>query len=144
MKIELSDESIAKIIAGFKNALAENKAKPENLVGIDGLSVSINKPKGTIYQWVNKAKRIKFPYSKKLSYSGRLFPYTPHFNARVGMSSFTTPEISYGVFHLVKKPCEVCGEETTHAHHEDYSKPNIVKWLCVKHHRELHNNKTLC
>lgn len=40
---------------------------------------------------------------------------------------------------LEKKPCEVCGAEKVEAHHEDYSKPLEVTWLCRKHHTERHN-----
>jgi hypothetical protein len=37
------------------------------------------------------------------------------------------------------KPCEVCGSTTNiHRHHEDYSKPMDVTFLCVKHHNERH------
>jgi hypothetical protein len=39
---------------------------------------------------------------------------------------------------LVRQPCEVCGVEPTEAHHEDYSKPLEVRWLCPKHHRDVH------
>ena len=39
---------------------------------------------------------------------------------------------------LVKEPCEVCGELKVHAHHDDYTKPLQVRWLCQKHHTELH------
>lgn len=41
---------------------------------------------------------------------------------------------------LIKQPCEVCGEINVHAHHDDYSKPFEVRWLCRKHHRELTGN----
>jgi len=40
---------------------------------------------------------------------------------------------------LVKKPCEVCGAiNRIEAHHEDYSKPLEVRWLCMKHHKMEH------
>ena len=42
---------------------------------------------------------------------------------------------------LTKKPCEKCGKEKTEAHHEDYSKPLDINWLCkschMKRHKEL-------
>lgn len=37
-----------------------------------------------------------------------------------------------------KKPCEICGSLKVQGHHEDYSKPLEVRWLCSKHHQELH------
>lgn len=44
---------------------------------------------------------------------------------------------------LVKLPCSVCGNPKSEAHHEDYSKPLDVIWLCRKHHGELHHQKTV-
>lgn len=38
---------------------------------------------------------------------------------------------------LEKKACEMCGGPA-HAHHEDYSKPLEVVWLCHKHHMARH------
>ena len=39
---------------------------------------------------------------------------------------------------LRRGACEVCGAENAHAHHDDYSRPLDVRWLCTKHHREHH------
>lgn len=36
---------------------------------------------------------------------------------------------------LERQPCEVCGTTfDVEAHHEDYSKPLNVRWLCTQHH----------
>jgi len=40
---------------------------------------------------------------------------------------------------LFKEGCEVCGEDRTHAHHDDYNKPLNVRWLCAAHHRQWHS-----
>lgn len=40
---------------------------------------------------------------------------------------------------ITRKPCEVCGSsKKINAHHEDYSKPLEVIWLCSRHHGERH------
>lgn len=39
---------------------------------------------------------------------------------------------------LVRQPCEGCGSRKVHAHHEDYSKPLDVRWLCAFCHGLAH------
>ena len=36
-----------------------------------------------------------------------------------------------------KQPCEICGAPIAEAHHDDYSKPWEVRWLCKRHHEEV-------
>lgn len=42
--------------------------------------------------------------------------------------------------NLYPEPCEICGKKKTEAHHDDYSKPLNVRWLCSKHHKQWHTD----
>jgi hypothetical protein len=51
--------------------------------------------------------------------------------------------VQSAIYHgtLVRRPCEVCGgRRDIEAHHEDYSKPLDVRWLCRSHHKRLHDD----
>lgn len=39
---------------------------------------------------------------------------------------------------LERLPCEKCGDPNSQAHHDDYSKPLDVRWLCQPHHTKEH------
>jgi hypothetical protein len=52
--------------------------------------------------------------------------------------SYTFLQMSTG--KLIRQPCEVCGSKKVEAHHDDYTKPLDVRWLCKKHHAEHHKN----
>lgn len=41
--------------------------------------------------------------------------------------------------HLIKQPCEECGQiEGVDGHHPDYDKPLDIIWLCRLHHAREH------
>ena len=39
---------------------------------------------------------------------------------------------------IKRQPCEVCGAEKTDAHHENHRDPLNVRFLCRRHHSQLH------
>ena len=43
--------------------------------------------------------------------------------------------------YIMPLPCARCGEKKVHGHHDDYSDPFTIIWLCQKHHSELHAAK---
>jgi hypothetical protein len=44
---------------------------------------------------------------------------------------------------LKKEVCAVCGANRVEAHHEDYTKPLDVEWLCNMHHRQKHGTSVI-
>ena len=42
---------------------------------------------------------------------------------------------------LKKKPCAVCHSHNVLPHHEDYTNPYAVIWLCESHHTAYHNGE---
>jgi len=61
-------------------------------------------------------------------------------DARFKMRSRSYANVYQRRGKLIPQPCEVFGcSEEAQKHHEDYSKPLAVQWLCRKHHMELHN-----
>lgn len=42
---------------------------------------------------------------------------------------------------MSRRPCEVCGAAEAQAHHDDYSKPLEVRWLCRPHHDQHHTKE---
>lgn len=57
---------------------------------------------------------------------------------RVKISCYKKVSTALGNGSLIKEPCTICGSLKSEAHHEDYSKPLAVIWLCSKHHSERH------
>lgn len=39
---------------------------------------------------------------------------------------------------IKKLPCEVCGNKKTDGHHNNYSKPLVIMWVCRKCHGSIH------
>ena len=41
--------------------------------------------------------------------------------------------------YLDRGACVICDAPKAQAHHEDYSRPRLIVWLCALHHARVHN-----
>jgi len=58
---------------------------------------------------------------------------------KIKTKAHNTMNYAIRVGKLRRGACDVCGStERIEGHHEDYSKPLNVSWLCKKHHAVLH------
>jgi hypothetical protein len=60
----------------------------------------------------------------------------PRFKAR--RDAVTTVNNAVRDGRLDRQPCEACGAEPAQGHHDDYSKPLEVRWLCPPCHANEH------
>ena len=44
---------------------------------------------------------------------------------------------------IKRQSCEVCGNEKSQGHHDDYFKPLEVRWLCALCHKQYHTKKLI-
>lgn len=66
--------------------------------------------------------------------------YSERYPSKYKAHNLTRSAIRDG--RLKRQPCEVCADPVAQAHHDDYSKPLVVRWLCVTHHAEWHRHNT--
>lgn len=60
---------------------------------------------------------------------------------RPGIASFTGFYARAQAANPNPEPCADCGKPGRHRHHEDYSRPEDVVWLCPSCHRRRHPRK---
>lgn len=49
-------------------------------------------------------------------------------------------EYHLSVGNIVRRPCEICGDPNSQAHHKDYAVPLEITWLCPRHHAAMHHD----
>lgn len=86
-----------------------------------------------------KRRRKQF---KEAGYLLEAVPLTDEQKARrIAARNYLNSLIRKGL--IKREGCYICGEmENVEAHHDDYSKPLEVEWLCKKHHAEHHRYPT--
>jgi len=94
----------------------------------DGINRQANKEKIALYRQTAKRKEAE---------NKRHRAYRQKYPEKCLAGSLLRSAVRYG--KIERKPCCVCGEIKSEGHHDDYSKPLDVSWLCNKHHIEVGN-----
>jgi hypothetical protein len=85
------------------------------------------------YPEINKEYKKKYPEIAKKTRE----KWNKNNPEKVKVQQQLNDEIKKG--KIKRKPCEICGNPKSHGHHDDYSKPLEVIWLCGFHHYHYHN-----
>lgn len=126
---------------GYEFPLDDLKKDNRYPTGREAECKKCHNERGRIYAKNNRAKewnRLKNwrEKNKKHCYEQSLsYRQTPQGKLKRNANNKVYYAIKTG--KLSKQNCEICGK-TAHAHHEDYSKPLQVNWLCRTHHAERH------
>jgi len=92
------------------------------------------------YDKTEKAKEAKANYKQTENGRKASLRATEKYNAKNPLKRKAQGMISSHIQSgkIIPRPCGVCGEVKTDAHHSDYSKPLEVMWLCRKDHKKWH------
>ena len=87
-----------------------------------------------------KGKEADRRYKKSAAGKAARIRYTKAWRMRNKTKSAAHQIVKYAIEtdKLKKGKCEVCNSPKVVAHHDDYTKPLSVRWLCQKHHIEIH------
>lgn len=83
---------------------------------------------------VIRAKALE-AYKQRKGYFAE-YQRKPEVKAKRAARRKVATEIEAG--RMARSACEVCGHHPAEAHHDDYTKPLEVRWLCRLHHEEHH------
>jgi hypothetical protein len=81
------------------------------------------------------AQRLRQRRASNLGYSvEKNRAYKARYPLKARAHKWVENHLRYGNIH--REACEVCDDPKAEAHHDDYAKPHVVRWLCREHHLE--------
>lgn len=129
---QMADGRLGKCKECAKRDVSENYAKRRDYY------VSYERGRARLVHRVEARKTYsQTPQGKEAMRRARLF-YRERYPIKYVAKTMASNAIRAGT--LARQPCEVCGEPKSEGHHDDYTKPLEVRWLCKRHHVEWHRS----
>lgn len=96
------------------------------------------KPVRKISEWAFYEQRdCRVCHAKAMRKFRKNHPLDEEARLKMNARSYLNVYIQRG--KIQRQPCVKCGKRAQ-AHHDDYSKPLVVRWFCRPHHLEWHRN----
>ncbi len=89
------------------------------------------------WYWLNRDRLVAYKRDWRKTHKEKCYNKSQPYDIKKAARRAVTYAISTG--SLIPQPCEVCGEKAW-AHHDDYTKPLEVRWLCPVHQKEFHDS----
>lgn len=96
------------------------------------------KESGKNYVWQKRYDATPLGKARSLRYENKRFKGA-HGKARLAARNAVRYAVRVG--KLKRQPCQVCGSSIVHGHHDSHAWEDRLKvrWLCERHHNEIHN-----
>jgi hypothetical protein len=91
-----------------------------------GTSSYVSYDRDLFFEAFKKSEMAKLPYFSSCNFW------------RQKQAAYSEVALARREGRLVSGPCEVCGSLKTVGHHDDYTKPLEIRWLCSRHHLKYH------
>jgi len=108
----------------------------------------LNKCKDCTKSDARKTRRARIEYYREYDLNRSSLPHRVRARLRYHkeyVSTYPDRKVAHSAVsnairdgRLTRKACEICGAESVHAHHDDYSRPLDVRWLCPVCHARVH------
>lgn len=97
-----------------------------------------------IQEYRRKPYVMKMEYESRLRYRKKNQRFFDKYNKKYILANpekhkaHGKLEYALSVGRVKRTHCIICGNPKSEGHHDDYSKPYDVQWLCRKHHIAIH------
>lgn len=117
------------------NSTEKYCSKCEQTLSISSFRI---RPSGTAYDayCLDCTREYNRSYYRRNPYHAPSKMHPPKDAIRAHARNLLQSAVRWG--KMKRQPCIKCGKEEAQGHHEDYSKPYDVVWLCRTHHGEVH------
>lgn len=126
------DRQVVELIFGLEDGICRTRAEVARLLGVHYMRIK-QQYEYAMVEIFDAAETSNLP-DNLIPVAAKLSKYRETLE-KIEARLEATKAIKRG--DVIRQPCEECGSDAQ-GHHDDYSKPLELRWLCRVHHDALH------